>query len=637
MPAASATGALEIQRAAPRDEYAVSATVDSSGNAIVAALSLPSAGGPSGDDLLLVKYDASLGETWAHTEPAIESSEVLGSILSPPELGRRKVAVDSLGNTVVVGSTSSSATSTDADFLIQRYGPGGNRLWTRTVDGGFGNDFATAVVLDSAGNIFVTGWSNGNGTGYDILTMRLDPANGNTVWSKRYDGAAHSTDVSYSLALGKIQAPGGDGVFVSGASFNGARYNVAVLGYPVADGSSPWVGTVDFGVDAFAYAVAAGCHAKILGVCQPGVYVTGLAKNAASGSSGNDFMTALLDGVTGGTMWSGLLLATGDEVGYAIAAVGSPSTVAVTGTQDGDWLTAVYQGASPTPVWTIRRDFDGRVDQAHDVTFDPAGNVLVTGSAIKTPARNKQATTIKYAGSTGAELDVSRVGPIDEDWTGYGVATDFAGNVYVAGSRLSLSTQKNDFLFVRYTNDLGLIANNFLDANGSDTADDWGTALAVEKSSGDAVVAGTTFGTSAAGDLLIAKYRAPEQGYYYTISPCRLYDSRNDPSGPISGGQTRTISAVGVVGNCPLMTPAVKSLAINVTVVGATSAGYVQVYPANIATPTTSVVNFAAGQTRANNGVLNLATNAAGTFAIRSGLPPGQTVHVIVDLAGYFN
>jgi hypothetical protein len=348
-------------------------------------------------------------------------------------------------------------------------------------------------------------------------------------------------------------------------------------------------------------------------------------------------MTALLDGVTGGTMWSGLLLATGDEVGYAIAAVGSPSTVAVTGTQDGDWLTAVYQGASPTPVWTIRRDFDGRVDQAHDVAFDPAGNVLVTGSAIETPARNKQATTIKYAGSTGAELDVSRVGPIDEDWTGYGVATDFAGNVYVAGSRFSLSTQKNDFLFVRYTNDLGLIANNFLDANGSDTADDWGTALAVERNSGDAVVAGTTFGTSAAGDLLIAKYRAPEQGYFYTTSLCRLYDSRNDPSGPISGGQTRTIAAVGFVGNCPLLTPAVKSLAINVTVVGATSAGYVQLYPANIATPTTSVVNFAAGQTRANNGVLNLATNAAGTFAIRSGLPPGQTVHVIVDLAGYFN
>ena len=93
----------------------------------------------------------------------------------------------------------------------------------------------------------------------------------------------------------------------------------------------------------------------------------------------------------------------------------------------------------------------------------------------------------------------------------------------------------------------------------------------------------------------------------------------------------------GFVGACPLFTPAVKSLAINVTVVGPTAAGYLQLYPANIATPVSSVLNFAAGQTRANNGVLSLATNAAGTFTIRSGLPAGQTVNVVVDVSGYFD
>ena len=327
MPAASATGALEIQRSAPRDDYAVAAAVDSSGNTILAGLSLPPAGGQSGEDLLLLKYDTSLAEAWAHAEPAIETHEVLGS-LNPPQLGRRKVAIDSLGNTVVVGSTASSASSSgDADFLIQRYGPGGDRLWSRTIDGGFGDDFATAAVVDGSGNIYVTGWSSGNGTDFDILTLRLDPANGNTVWSERYDSPVHSSDVSYALTLGRFTELGGNGVFVSGASFDGAEFNATVLAYHVEDGASGWASTLNLGGASFAYALASGCQARTFNLCVPGIYITGLAVNSASASSGNDFMTALLDASNGGPVWSATLLPTGNEVGYAIAAIGNPSTV----------------------------------------------------------------------------------------------------------------------------------------------------------------------------------------------------------------------------------------------------------------------------------------------------------------------
>lgn len=129
----------------------------------------------------------------------------------------------------------------------------------------------------------------------------------------------------------------------------------------------------------------------------------------------------------------------------------------------------------------------------------------------------------------------------------------------------------------------------------------------------------------------------PEKGRLFTTPPCRLYDSRDDPSGPIPGGQTREILARGFVGSCPLLTSAVRNLAINVTAVSATAAGYLQLYPANIPTPDATVISFGAGQTRANNAVLNLATDGTGTFAIRSGQQPGQAVHVIVDVTGYFD
>lgn len=607
-------------------DLGVDVATDSAGNVMLA-------GGAISDtdrDLMVLKYSPSLAELWRASEPALETHEALGS-LSPPQFGRKKIAIDSLGNTVVVGSTALTASSTDSDFLIQKYGPGGNRLWSRTIAGPAGTDYATAVVLGGTSDVYVTGWSLGLGTDYDILTLRLNASTGATIWSQRYNNVANQSDVAYGIALGNNR------VFVVGAFAAGGKYSPLVLGYPLADGNSPWTASLDFPGGGIAYAVALGCRDQIFNLCIEGVYLTGVAIDAIYPGSGNELLTALFDAGSG-TFVSGLTQGGGtNATGYAIATTGSPATMVATGRSGGDWMTTAFQGNSGLPLWTHTRDFDAREDQSFDVAFDLSGNAFVTGFATQMPARNKQLATIKYAAASGTELAVSRSGPIDEDLTGYGVATDFAGNVYVAGSRFALASQKNDFLLFKYSNGLALVSGDFFDANGSDSADDWGTALAVERVSGDAVVGGTTFGASAAGDLLLAKYRAPEQGNFYTTTPCRLYDSRNDPSGPISGGQTRVISVLGFVGSCQLLTPKVKSLAINATAVSATSSGHLQLYPGNFATPNTSVLNFAAGQTRANNAVLNLATDAAGTFVIRSGLPAGQTVHVIVDVAGYFD
>ncbi|MEO8504912.1 MAG: hypothetical protein ABI609_13525 [Acidobacteriota bacterium] len=617
------------------DDNAVGVAVDASGNAVVVGLSK----GTVNADFLVVKYNAALTEQWAQREPLLDSDEVLGSLM-PPELGRKKIALDSLGNTVVVGSTAFAASApgaTGTDFLVQKYGPGGNLVWSRTIDGGFGDDFAVAVAIDNGNNIYVTGWSIGSGTGYDMLTLRLDPTTAATVWAQRYDGAAHQDDVAYSLVLGRDGALGSqDTVFVGGASFDGAKFQATVVAYHTAGGGSPWAAAPSAGGgDAFAYALAYGCTDTFGAQCvATGVYLTGQATNAFSPTSGSDFLVGLLDAASGSPVWVSTLFPAGQEVGLAIAAAGQPARVAVAGRQDGNWLTAVFQGGSPTQLWTAVKDFDGRDDQAFDVALDSVRDVVVTGFATKLPARNKQVAVVKYAGTLGVELAVSRFGPIDEDLTGYGVATDFAGDVFVVGTRFSLTSQKNDFMFIKYSTGLGIVDSDFLDSN---AGDDHGWSLVVEKNSGDAVVAGTTYGTSAAGDFLLAKYRSPAQGDFFTVPPCRLYDSRNDPAGPISGGQTRVISALGFVGSCPLLTPTIRSLAFNVTVVSPTASGFLQLYPGNLGVPATSAISFAAGKTRANNGVLSLATNAAGTFTIRSGLPSGQTVHVIVDLAGYFD
>ena len=121
---------------------------------------------------------------------------------------------------------------------------------------------------------------------------------------------------------------------------------------------------------------------------------------------------------------------------------------------------------------------------------------------------------------------------------------------------------------------------------------------------------------------------------FHTLSPCRIVDTRN-PSGAyggpaLAGGGVRSFV---VTGQCGIPTTA-KSVAVNLTVTQPSSGGHITVFPAGGAIPPTSVLNFSAGQTRANNAVLLLGTGGGASFS--TALPSGGTVHLIVDVNGYF-
>jgi len=77
-------------------------------------------------------------------------------------------------------------------------------------------------------------------------------------------------------------------------------------------------------------------------------------------------------------------------------------------------------------------------------------------------------------------------------------------------------------------------------------------------------------------------------------------------------------------------------VALNITVVSPSGAGHVALWPADLPLPTTSVINFAAGQTRGNNAVVGLATDGQGDLAARASVAGAGTVHLILDVSGYF-
>jgi endonuclease I len=128
---------------------------------------------------------------------------------------------------------------------------------------------------------------------------------------------------------------------------------------------------------------------------------------------------------------------------------------------------------------------------------------------------------------------------------------------------------------------------------------------------------------------------AGDCGNFYTVTPCRVVDTR-DPDGPYGGpiltsGAPRLFS---MPGNCGIPASA-EAVSLNITVVGATAAGHLTFYPAGQAPPATSTINFPPSIARANNALLTLSPD--GVLGVQPVVGGSGQVHLIIDVEGYFD
>jgi uncharacterized repeat protein (TIGR01451 family) len=119
----------------------------------------------------------------------------------------------------------------------------------------------------------------------------------------------------------------------------------------------------------------------------------------------------------------------------------------------------------------------------------------------------------------------------------------------------------------------------------------------------------------------------------YTLTPCRVVDTRGAEGtygGPaLAAGAERVFP---LFSRCGIPATA-RAVSVNLTATQATSAGNLRLYPAGTPRPAVSAINYAAGQTRANNAVAGL--NGLGELTIYCAPAPGS-VHFIIDVNGYF-
>ncbi len=125
---------------------------------------------------------------------------------------------------------------------------------------------------------------------------------------------------------------------------------------------------------------------------------------------------------------------------------------------------------------------------------------------------------------------------------------------------------------------------------------------------------------------------APALGFF-TLPPCRVVDTRGGAPvvGPVLGGQTTRV--LTLAGNCGIPVTA-KAVSISLAVTQSTAGGNLRLFPAGVPVPLIASINYAAGQTRGNNAVIPLSVGGAiGAFVAQ---PAGTTVHLIIDVNGYF-
>ena len=123
-------------------------------------------------------------------------------------------------------------------------------------------------------------------------------------------------------------------------------------------------------------------------------------------------------------------------------------------------------------------------------------------------------------------------------------------------------------------------------------------------------------------------------GAYTPVPPARLLDTRKrvgvTTTTPIGAAKFVDLQVTGRGG---VPASGVGAVALNVTVTGPTSQGYVTLYPTTGATPpTVSSVNFNAGWTGAN-----LVTATLGTGGKVRVFNAAGSAHVIVDVVGYYH
>ena len=111
--------------------------------------------------------------------------------------------------------------SNSYDYATVKHDSAGNFQWAAHYDGaGHSADYPLCLAVDSADNVYVTGWTSGSDISRDFTTIKYDAATGNELWARKYEGeSTGSSDYGSDIAFDSS-----GNVYVSGRSGGSSTY-----------------------------------------------------------------------------------------------------------------------------------------------------------------------------------------------------------------------------------------------------------------------------------------------------------------------------------------------------------------------------------------------------------------------------
>jgi hypothetical protein len=403
------------------------------------------------------------------------------------------ITVDGPGNVYVTGESVDFVGG--PDYATIKYNSSGVQQWVARYNGGFA-DNANSIKVDGTGNVYVTGGSIGNVTGYDYATIKYS-SSGVQQWASRYNGPENDFDEARSLAV-----DGSGNVYVTGVSTGGTGYDYATVKYN-SSGVQQWVARYNGpgGTDDGAYSIAVDGSGN--------VYVTGESEGSVTSF---DYATIKYNS-SGDSLWVRRYNGPGNIDDGALSIVlDSSGNVYVTGYSTGsgtgyDYATIKYN-SSGVQQWVTRYNgpVNDEVDIARSMALDGLGNVYVTGQSWGNGTSSDYAT-VKY-NSAGVQQWASRYnGPGNDLDRAYSIALDplsSGGNVYVTGGSYGIF---EDYATIKY-NSSG-VQQWVVRYNGPGNGSDYASSIGLD-GSGNVYVTGTSHGGSGATyDYATIKYSQP--------------------------------------------------------------------------------------------------------------------------------
>ncbi|MDD1776728.1 MAG: SBBP repeat-containing protein [Candidatus Helarchaeota archaeon] len=328
--------------------------------------------------------------------------------------------------------------------------------------GGNYDDYANAMALDSAGNIYVVGTTNSYGTGiptYSNMVLVKFFANGTKAWNVTWGGA--EDDPASGVALDSAR-----NIYIVGATGTYPRRNLTLVKY-YSNGTQAWNVTWGGGVsDDVGTGLTVDSNNYI--------YVTGGTN--ITGGKYLDLVLLKFDPNSTriwNVTWGNSMNDAGSRVSMDLA--GKIYVVGSSQNPDTD-LTLVKFDPNSTKIWNVTWG-GSKEDGGFSLMCDSAGNIYTVGQTESfSPDSSSKLALVKFS-SNGTRLWNISWGGQGAQW-GLGIAQDPQNNIYTCGMNTS-STDTNKLLLVKFTPEGEQLANKTWGIQGLNT---WGYDVAINSS-----------------------------------------------------------------------------------------------------------------------------------------------------------